>query len=141
MLPSTGRIHTTFSQAVAATGRLSSNNPNLQNIPIRNEFCRRIREAFIAPADHGILSADYSQIELRVLAHLSNDPILVDAFRKGEDIHTRTAMEIFHVDPSHVTKDMRARAKTTNFAVLYGQGEAALSRQLNIPRAEAARFI
>ncbi len=139
--PSTGRIHTSYLQAVAATGRISSNNPNLQNIPIRTEFGRRIREAFIVPPGHGLLSADYSQIELRVLAHLSRDPILVDAFQKNEDIHTRTAMEIFGVAREQVTKEMRGRAKTTNFAVLYGQGEAALSRQLGIARAEAGRFI
>ena len=139
--PATKRIHTTYSQAVAATGRLSSNNPNLQNIPIRSEQGGRIREAFVAPPGCKILSADYSQIELRVLAHLSRDPILVDAFQKNEDIHTRTAMEIFKVEPDAVTRDMRAQAKTTNFAVLYGQGQAALSRRLGIPRAEASRFI
>ncbi len=141
VIPSTGRIHTTYSQAVAATGRLSSNNPNLQNIPIRSEQGGRIREAFVAPPGRVILSADYSQIELRVLAHLSHDPILVDAFQKNEDIHTRTAMEIFKVAASDVTREMRAQAKTTNFAVLYGQGGAALSRALGIKRAEASRFI
>jgi DNA polymerase-1 len=139
--PSTGRIHTTYSQAVAATGRLSSNNPNLQNIPIRSEQGGRIREAFVADPGFEILSADYSQIELRVLAHLSHDPILVDAFQKNEDIHTRTAMEIFKVSADAVTREMRAQAKTTNFAVLYGQGQAALSRNLGIPRREASAFI
>lgn len=139
--PKTGRIHTSYNQAVAATGRLSSNNPNLQNIPVRTEFGRRIREAFVAPPGHLLLSADYSQIELRVLAHLSKDPILVDAFAKGDDIHTRTAVELFKVPPAEVTREMRNRAKTTNFAVIYGQGEAALARQLGLPRAEAAEFI
>lgn len=139
--PETGRIHTSYNQAVAATGRLSSNNPNLQNIPVRTELGRRIREAFRAPPGTRIFAADYSQIELRVLAHLSRDEILLDAFRKGEDVHTRTAMEIFKVPASEVTKDMRARAKTTNFAVIYGQGEAALARRLGIERSEAARFI
>ena len=139
--PVTGRIHTTYSQAVAATGRLSSNNPNLQNIPIRTGQGGRIREAFVAPPGHKILSADYSQIELRVLAHLSHDPILVDAFSKNEDVHQRTAMEIYKVAASEVTREMRAVAKTTNFAVLYGQGGAALSRNLGIARGEASKFI
>ena len=135
------RIHTSYNQAVAATGRLSSSNPNLQNIPVRTPLGREIRTAFVAPQGCNILSADYSQIELRVLAHLSHDPILVDAFQRGEDVHARTAMEIFKVPAAAVTKDMRAKAKTTNFAVIYGQGEAALARQLAIPREEAADFI
>jgi DNA polymerase-1 len=135
------RIHTSYNQAVAATGRLSSSNPNLQNIPIRTPLGREIRKAFVAPPGHLIFAADYSQIELRVLAHLSHDPILVDAFRSGQDVHARTAMEIFKVPASEVTKDMRARAKTTNFAVIYGQGESALGRQLGIAREEAAAFI
>lgn len=139
--PATGRIHTSYNQAVAATGRLSSNNPNLQNIPIRTETGRKIRRAFIAPTGCRILSADYSQIELRVLAHLSKDPILIDAFRNNEDVHTRTAMEIFKVTKDQVTRAMRSRAKTTNFAVIYGQGEAALARQLGMSREEAANFI
>ncbi len=136
-----GRIHTSFNQAVAATGRLSSSNPNLQNIPIRTPLGREIRRAFRAPPGHLLLAADYSQIELRVLAHLSRDPILVDAFQRNEDVHVRTAMEVFKVAREDVTRDMRARAKTVNFAVIYGQGDAALARQLSITREEAAGFI
>jgi len=136
-----GRIHTSFNQAVAATGRLSSSNPNLQNIPNRTPLGREIRRAFRAPPGYLLLAADYSQIELRVLAHLSHDPILVDAFQRNEDVHARTAMEVFKVERDAVTRDMRARAKTVNFAVIYGQGDAALARQLNITREEAAGFI
>jgi DNA polymerase-1 len=139
--PATGRIHTSYNQAVAATGRLSSNNPNLQNIPIRTEIGRKIREAFIAPPGWKLFAADYSQIELRVLAHLSQDPILVDAFNKGEDVHTRTAVEIFKVPAAEITRDQRTRAKTVNFAVIYGQGDNALARQLGISKDEASRFI
>jgi len=139
--PETGRIHTRWSQAVAATGRLSSQDPNLQNIPIRTELGRLIRRAFVAPKGFFVLSADYSQIELRVLAHLSKDPVLVDAFRTGQDVHTRTAMEIFGVSAADVTQEMRRRSKTINFGVIYGMGENALARRLNIPRVEAARFI
>jgi len=139
----TGRLHTIFQQHVAATGRLSSIDPNLQNIPIRTEIGRRIREAFIAAEGFSIVSADYSQIELRILAHLSHDPILTDAFRKEEDVHTRTAREIFlHGDPAaEPTKEMRTRAKAVNFGVVYGQGESALARSLGIARDEAASFI
>ncbi len=136
-----GRLHTSYNQAVAATGRLSSTNPNLQNIPVRTPLGREIRGAFVAPEGHVLLSADYSQIELRVLAHLSGDPILVDAFARGEDVHARTAMEIYKVGADGVTREMRARAKTTNFAVIYGQGESALGRQLGITRDEAGEFI
>ncbi|WP_437334733.1 DNA polymerase I [Sorangium sp. So ce394] len=139
--PTTGRIHTRWSQAVAATGRLSSQDPNLQNIPIRTELGRMIRRAFVAPPGSVIVSADYSQIELRVLAHLSKDPVLVDAFRTGQDVHVRTAMEIFGVDEAGVTDEMRRRSKTINFGVIYGMGEAALAKRLDISRAEAARFI
>lgn len=139
--PSTGRIHTRWSQAVAATGRLSSQDPNLQNIPIRTELGRMIRRAFVAPPGSVIVSADYSQIELRVLAHLSKDPVLVDAFRTGQDVHVRTAMEIFGVDEAGVTDEMRRRSKTINFGVIYGMGESALAKRLDISRAEAARFI
>ena len=139
--PETGRIHTRWSQAVAATGRLSSQDPNLQNIPIRTDLGRLIRRAFVAPKGFVILSADYSQIELRVLAHLSKDPVLVDAFRTGQDVHTRTAMEIFGVSAADVTTEMRRRSKTINFGVIYGMGETALARRLSIPRVEAARFI
>ncbi|WP_437326328.1 DNA polymerase I [Sorangium sp. So ce381] len=139
--PGTGRLHTRWGQAVAATGRLSSQDPNLQNIPIRTELGRMIRRAFVAPPGSVIVSADYSQIELRVLAHLSKDPVLVDAFRTGQDVHVRTAMEIFGVDQAGVTAEMRRRSKTINFGVIYGMGESALAKRLDISRAEAARFI
>jgi DNA polymerase I len=139
--PETGRIHTRWSQAVAATGRISSQDPNLQNIPIRSDLGKLIRRAFVAPPGSVILSADYSQIELRVLAHLSKDPVLVDAFRTGQDVHVRTAMEIFGVDAKGVTDEMRRRSKTINFGVIYGMGESALAKRLAIPRQEAARFI
>jgi DNA polymerase-1 len=137
----TGRIHGHWRQAVAATGRISSEEPNLQNIPIRTELGRQIRKAFVAPPGQVFLSADYSQIELRVLAHLSQDPLMVDAFRKGEDIHARTAMEVFGVAEDAVTDDMRRKSKTVNFGVIYGMGETALSKRLGIPRKEAASFI
>ena len=141
MIDATGRVHSSFNQAVAATGRLSSADPNLQNIPIRTPLGREIRRAFVAPEGCYILSADYSQIELRVLAHLSGDPILVDAFKSGDDVHIRTAMEIFKVARGDVSKEMRAKAKTTNFAVIYGQGESSLAKKLGITRDEAAEFI
>ncbi|MCA9598794.1 MAG: DNA polymerase I [Myxococcales bacterium] len=137
----TGRIHTSWEQAVAATGRLSSTDPNLQNIPIRSELGREIRAAFVAPPGHLIVSADYSQIELRVLAHLSEDPVLLDAFRNEQDIHTRTAMEIFQLSPDAVTAEHRRRAKAVNFGIIYGQGESGLAKSLGIPRKEAAEFI
>jgi DNA polymerase-1 len=139
--PATGRIHTRFDQAVAATGRLSSSDPNLQNIPIRTELGRAIRAAFVAPPGHVILSADYSQIELRVLAHLSGDPELVDAFATGEDVHARTAALIFDKPRDQVSADERRAAKTINFGVIYGMGDSALAKQLGIPREQAARFI
>ena len=139
--PQTGRVHTRFEQAVAATGRLSSVDPNLQNIPVRTEVGRLVRSAFIAPPGHVLVSADYSQIELRVLAHLSEDAQLVRAFREDIDVHVMTASLVFDVDTTQVTADMRRQAKTINFGVIYGMGEAALARQLDIPRAEAARFI
>ncbi len=139
--PQTGRIHTQWSQAVAATGRISSNDPNLQNIPVRSEVGRAIRSAFIAPPGCVLVAADYSQIELRVLAHLSGDPVLVEAFRTGQDIHARTAMELFGVAEPDVTDEMRRRAKTINFGVIYGMGEVALAKRLGIPRTEAASFI
>jgi DNA polymerase-1 len=137
----TGRIHTSFNQAVAATGRLSSSDPNLQNIPIRSEIGRRIRKGFVPEKGFVFLAADYSQIELRVLAHLSGDPAFVEAFREGIDIHRQTASLIFGVPIAEVTDEQRARAKTINFATLYGQGEFSLARQLGIPREEAGRFI
>jgi len=139
--PATGRIHTEWSQAVAATGRISSNNPNLQNIPIRSDLGRSIRRAFVAPPGMRIVSADYSQIELRVLAHLSKDAVLVDAFRTGQDVHTRTAMEVFAVPADGVTDEMRRMAKTINFGVIYGMGEVALAKRLDISRPAAATFI
>jgi len=139
--PDTGRIHTRWGQAVAATGRLSSSDPNLQNIPIRTELGRKIRNAFVAPPGCQLVSADYSQIELRVLAHLSKDPVLTQSFLAAEDVHTRTAMEIFGLAPSDVTAEHRRRAKAVNFGVIYGQGEQGLSKSLGIPRAEAGQFI
>jgi DNA polymerase-1 len=139
--PKTGRIHTKWEQAVAATGRLSSTDPNLQNIPIRSDVGRRIREAFIAPPGHELVSADYSQIELRVLAHLSQDPKLLEAFRTGQDVHTRTAIEVFGVPEKDLTAEHRRRAKAVNFGVIYGQGEGGLSKSLGITRDEAAQFI
>jgi len=139
--PRTGRIHGSWQQAVAATGRLSSTDPNLQNIPVRSELGREIRSAFVAPDGYEIVSADYSQIELRVLAHLSKDPVLVEAFKSGQDVHTRTAMEIFDVAADAVTSEMRRRAKAVNFGVIYGQGDSGLAKSLGISRAEASSFI
>ena len=139
--PETGGIHTRWSEAVAATGRISSQDPNLQNIPIRTALGRSIRKAFVAPKGKVLLSADYSQIELRVLAHLSHDPVLVDAFNRGQDVHVRTAMEVFGVAEEGVTSEMRRQSKTVNFGVIYGMGETALAKRLGIPRAEAAAFI
>lgn len=139
--PQTGRLHTSFSQTVAATGRLSSSDPNLQNIPIRRELGRDIRRGFIPRSGWTLLAADYSQIELRLLAHLSSDPAFVEAFNAGGDIHRQTAAIIFDVELDKVTSDMRARAKTINFATIYGQGAHALSRQLKIEHAEAKEFI
>jgi DNA polymerase I len=139
--PKTKRLHTSFNQTVASTGRLSSSDPNLQNIPIRRELGRDIRRGFIPRAGWVLLSADYSQIELRLLAHLSRDPAFVEAFQAGGDIHRQTAALIFDVDLANVTGTMRARAKTINFATIYGQGPHALSRQLDIEHAEAKEFI
>jgi DNA polymerase-1 len=139
--PETGRVHTSFNQTGAATGRLSSSEPNLQNIPIRTPRGEEIRRAFIAPPGHVLLTADYSQIELRLLAHLSGDPAFVDAFERGGDIHRQTAAVIFGVPEPAVTPEMRARAKTINFGTIYGQGAFALSRQLGITQDEAKTFI
>jgi DNA polymerase-1 len=139
--PSTGRLHTTFNQAGAATGRLSSSNPNLQNIPIRTEVGREIRAAFIPDEGWDLITADYSQIELRLLAHMSQDPVLLDAFTKGEDIHTRTAAEVFHVNPLMVNADMRRSAKAVNFGIVYGQTPFGLAQQLGIDRKEAELYI
>ncbi|MEP6733204.1 MAG: DNA polymerase I [bacterium] len=139
--PHTGRIHTSYNQTVAATGRLSSSDPNLQNIPIRRELGRDIRRGFVPQSNWVLLAADYSQIELRLLAHLSGDPAFVEAFKSGGDIHRQTAALIFDVPLPEVTSEMRSRAKTINFATIYGQGPHALSRQLKITHAEAKEFI
>ncbi|MFZ0950856.1 MAG: DNA polymerase I, partial [Candidatus Sulfotelmatobacter sp.] len=139
--PATGRLHTTFYQAGTATGRLSSANPNLQNIPIRTELGRGIRAAFIAEPGHVLLTADYSQIELRLLAHFSRDPLLVEAFRRGDDIHTLTASQVFGVPPLMVTPDHRRQAKVVNFGIVYGLSAFGLSQNLGIETAEAKLFI
>ena len=139
--PDTGRIHTSFNQTVAATGRLSSTDPNLQNIPIRSDDGRRIRAAFVPAPGKVLIGADYSQIELRVLAHLTDDPVLVQAFTTGEDIHTRTAAEVFDVAPALVTGEMRRRAKVINFGIIYGMGPQRLARELAIPLGDAQRYI
>jgi DNA polymerase-1 len=137
----TGRVHTTFSQATAVTGRLASSDPNLQNIPVRTPEGRRIREAFIAPPGHVIVSADYSQIELRIMAHLSGDPALVKAFDEGADIHRATAAEIFGVPAADVTTDQRRYIKAVNFGLIYGMGAFGLAQQLGIERGAAQQFI
>ena len=139
--PRTQRVHPSFHQTVAATGRLSCSNPNLQNIPVRTDLGARIRSAFVAGQGCRLLSADYSQIELRVLAHLSHDPVLVDAFRKNEDIHTRTASEVFGIDPLLQTGEMRRRAKAINFGIIYGQTPFGLARELQISQGDAREFI
>ena len=139
--PATGRLHTTFYQAGTATGRLSSANPNLQNIPIRTELGRGIRAAFIAEPGHVLLTADYSQIELRLLAHFSRDPLLVEAFRRGDEIHTLTASQVFGVPPLMVTPDHRRQAKVVNFGIVYGLSAFGLSQNLGIEPAEAKLFI
>jgi DNA polymerase I len=136
-----GRLHTRLSQTVAATGRLSSSSPNLQNIPVRTEAGRQIRAAFVAEKGNLLLSADYSQIELRLLAHFSGDPVLVDAFQRGEDIHARTAQEVFGVGPLAQTPEHRRSAKAVNFGIIYGLSAFGLAQQLGIERSEAAKFI
>jgi len=138
---STGRLHTSFNQTGAATGRLSSSNPNLQNIPIRTELGREIRAAFVPGPGWKLLVADYSQIELRLLAHMSDDPLLLEAFRNGEDIHTRTAAEVMGVPPMMVTAEARREAKAVNFGIVYGISAFGLAAQLGIPRAEADKYI
>lgn len=135
------RIRTTFNQLATATGRLSSSNPNLQNIPVRGELGRRMRACFTAPEGKALISADYSQIELRVLAHLSRDETLLAAFRQGEDIHARTAGLLYDVDVEDVSPDQRRNAKTINFGLIYGMGPQKLARELNIPLAEARAFM
>jgi len=137
----TGRVHTSYNQAVTNTGRLSSSDPNLQNIPIRTDEGRKLRRAFIASDGHKLLSADYSQIELRVLAHLAQDKVFCDAFAKDEDIHTRTASEVFGLFPEMVTAEMRRQAKTVNFGVIYGQSAFSLAKQLGVARKVAEEFI
>ncbi len=139
--PKTGRIHTTFNQTVTATGRLSSSDPNLQNIPVRGEWGQKIREAFVAEEGYKLLSADYSQIELRVLAHLSRDDKLISAFRSGKDIHTATAMDLFDVGPDDVTADMRRIAKTVNFGVIYGISAYGLSEAIEVSMEDARSYI
>lgn len=139
--PNTGRVHTSFNQTVTATGRLSSTNPNLQNIPVKGEWGKRIREAFIAEEGNLLISADYSQVELRILAHLSNDKGLMTAFRDGLDIHTRTASELYGVPFDSVTEEMRRAAKTVNFGVIYGISAFGLSETLKIERKDAEKYI
>ncbi len=139
--PETGRIHTTFNQLVAATGRLSSQDPNLMNIPIRTELGRRIRAAFIPAEGWRFVAADYSQIELRILAHMSGEPAIIESFRRGEDIHTRTASEVFKVAPAQVTSLQRTIAKSANYAILYGVSAFGLSQATRIDQKEAQRYI
>ncbi|MBK9117620.1 MAG: DNA polymerase I [Betaproteobacteria bacterium] len=139
--PATGRVHTTFAQATAVTGRLASSDPNLQNIPVRTPEGRRIREAFVAPPGHLLVSADYSQVELRIMAHLSGDPALVRAFHEGQDIHRATAAEIFGVAPAAVTPEQRRYIKAVNFGLIYGMGAFGLAQQLGLERGAAQQFI
>jgi len=137
----TGRLHTSFNQTRTTTGRLSSSEPNLQNIPVRGELGKEVRRAFIAPEGSQLLSADYSQIDLRALAHLSQDKSLTSAFRHDEDIHSATAAQVFGVEPSKVTPEMRRVAKTVNFGVIYGMSEYGLEQATGLSRGEAAQFI
>jgi DNA polymerase-1 len=139
--PATGRVHTNYAQAVAVTGRLSSNEPNLQNIPIRTSEGRRIREAFVAPAGHVIVSCDYSQIELRIMAHLSGDEALRRAFAQGMDVHRATASEVFGIEPAAVSAEQRRYAKTINFGLIYGMGAFGLAQSLGIERSAATAYI
>ena len=141
LVDSRGRVHSTFDQTATATGRISSSEPNLQNIPVRTEEGKEIREAFLPREGWVLLDADYSQIELRLMAHFSEDPALIDAFRKGEDIHARTASEIFDVPPEWVTPELRSRAKAVNFGLIYGISGFGLSRNTGVSRKEAAAFI
>jgi len=138
---SEGRVHTTFNQVGTATGRLSSTNPNLQNIPVRTAVGREIRAAFVAAPGNLLMSADYSQIELRLMAHFSQDPLLLNAYRTGQDIHTLTAAEVFGVDPATMSKETRNRAKAVNFGIVYGISPFGLAAQLNIPQSEAKLYI
>ncbi len=141
LIQSDGRIHTSFNQTVTATGRLSSADPNLQNIPVREEMGRKLRQAFLPQGDHVLISADYSQIELRVLAHISDDKVLQQSFINGEDIHARTAAEVFGVDIQSVTREQRRRAKAVNFGIVYGISDYGLARDLGITRAEGKEYI
>jgi DNA polymerase-1 len=136
-----GRLHTTFNQTVASTGRLSTSSPNLQAIPIRTELGREIRSAFVADEGYRLLSADYSQVELRILAHVSGEPLLREAFERGDDIHTATAAEVLGKDPATLTKDERNVAKMVNFGIIYGISAFGLSENLEIPRQEAQEYI
>ena len=135
------RIHTTFLQAVAQTGRLSSTNPNMQNVPIRTPLGREIRGCFEAREGMLLLSADYSQIELRVLAHIADEPVLKEIFRRGEDVHTATASQVFAVEPKDIDPGMRSKAKMINYGIVYGLSDFGLADRLNIPREEAKEFI
>jgi DNA polymerase-1 len=139
--PRTGRVHTNYGQATAVTGRLASNDPNLQNIPVRTPEGRRIREAFVAPPGHRIVSADYSQVELRIMAHISEDQGLLDAFARGEDIHRATAAEIFGRSPREVSAEERRYAKVINFGLIYGMSAFGLAQQLGLERATAQAYI
>jgi DNA polymerase-1 len=139
--PVTGRVHTNFNQAIAATGRLSSSEPNLQNIPIRTELGREIRRAFIAAPGSVLISADYSQIELRVLAHLAGEEALIDAFRTGEDIHDRTAARLFGPNPGLSRHELRSRSKMVNYAVLYGKTSFTLAKDISVTQDAAQEFI
>jgi DNA polymerase-1 len=141
LLGEDGRLHTTFNQTVAATGRLSTTNPNLQAIPIRTEIGREIRSAFVAEAGHKLISADYSQVELRILAHVSGEPRLREAFARGEDIHAATASEVLGIPQAELTKDERNRAKAVNFGIIYGISAFGLSDNLEISREEAQTYI
>jgi DNA polymerase-1 len=139
--PETGRIHCSFNQTVAATGRLSASNPNLQNIPVRTPAGQRIREAFVPAEGRVLFSADYSQIELRILAHLSGDEALVEAFRSGDDVHVRTASRVFGIPPEQVTDEQRSRMKGINFGIIYGSSAFGIARQLGIAQSEAREHI
>ena len=139
--PATGRVHTSFGQATAVTGRLASTDPNLQNIPIRTAEGRRIRSAFVAPAGHRIVSADYSQVELRIMAHLSDDPRLLEAFAQGEDVHRATAAEVFGLTPSEVTGEQRRAAKAINFGLIYGMSAFGLAKQIGVDRTAAGAYM
>ena len=141
MVGEDGRVHTTFGQTTAVTGRLASSDPNLQNIPVRTEEGRRVRCAFVAPAGWSVVSADYSQIELRIMAHISQDPGLMGAFQRGMDVHRATASEVFGVPPGEVTADQRRMAKVINFGLIYGMSAFGLARNLGVARKDAASYI